>query len=159
MNSSFFLPMMILLIAGIVLLGAEVFVPGAILGIMGVLAILGAVVMAFSISATFGFYIAGGVIILSGIGVALWIKLFPRCPIGRKMTLSKDGKDFKAADTRPDLVGHKGVAQSDLRPAGFAMIDGRRVDVVTDGGMISKGETVVVVKAAGSHVVVRKADA
>lgn len=159
MNTSLVIPMIVLLIAGIVLLGAEVFVPGAVLGILGILALLGAIVMAFSISAVFGFYIAGGVIILAGIGVALWIKFFPRCPIGRRMTLSEDGKHFKAADTKADLVGRTGVAQSDLRPAGFALIDGRRVDVVTDGGMISKGETVVVVKAAGSHVVVRKAAA
>ncbi len=159
MNTSLLIPMAVLLVAGIVLLGAEVFVPGAVLGMLGILALLGAIGMAFSISATFGFYIAGGVVILAGIGVAIWIKFFPRCPIGRKMTLSEDGRQFKAADTNPDLVGRAGIAQSDLRPAGFALIDGRRVDVVTDGGMISKGQPVVVVKAAGSHVVVRKAEA
>lgn len=159
MNSSLIVTMIALLAAGIVLLGAEVFVPGAVLGMLGVISLLGAIIIAFSISPVFGFYIAGGVVILAGAGVAVWIKFFPRCPIGRQMTLSQDGKAFKAADTQPDLVGRQGTAQSDLRPAGFALIDGRRVDVVTDGGMISKGQPVVVVKAAGSHVVVRKAEA
>jgi len=149
--------MVILLIAGILLIGAEVFVPGAILGLLGVAALCGAIVIAFSISPTFGLYIAGGVIIMAGIGVMLWIKFFPRSPIGRNMTLSVDGKDFKASGSNKELIGRKGVAQSDLRPAGFALFDGRRADVVTEGEMISKGETVTVVAVAGSRIVVRKA--
>lgn len=150
--------MIALLAGGILMIGAEVFAPGGILGVLGAGALVGAIVIAFAISPVFGIYIAGGVIILTGIGVMLWIKYFPRLPIGRHMTLDTDGKNFKASDSRSLLLGKQGVAQSDLRPAGFAIIDGRREDVVTEGGMITKGQAITVIQVAGSRIVVRKAE-
>jgi membrane-bound serine protease (ClpP class) len=149
--------MLILLLAcGLLLVGAEIFVPGAVLGTIGVIALLSAVVVAFGISGTLGMEVAVGVVLLLGITVVLWIKLFPRSSIGKKMTLSQDGRDFKSSETRPDLAGAEGEALSDLRPAGFALLAGRRVDVVSDGGLIAKGARVRVVKVEGSRVVVAR---
>ncbi len=158
MNSSLLMPMIALLVAGIILIGAEIFVPGAILGTFGGISLVGAIILAFAISPVFGLYIAGGVIILTAFGVMLWIKYFPRLSIGRKMTLDADGKDFKASDAKHPLLGQKGVAQSDLRPAGFALFNGQREDVVTEGGMIRKGEAISVVQVAGNRIIVRKAE-
>ena len=45
----------------------------------------------------------------------------------------------------PSLVGLRGRALSDLRPGGFARIDGKRVDVVTQGDYISEGDEIEVV--------------
>ena len=158
MNFPLLMPMIALLVGGILLIGAEIFVPGGILGAFGAMALIGAIIMAFAISPVFGLYIAGAVIILAGIGVVLWIKFFPRSPIGRKMTLETDGKAFKASDAKHPLLGQQGIAQSDLRPAGFALFNGQREDVVTEGGMITKGEAVTVVQVAGNRIVVRKAE-
>ncbi len=158
MDSSLFMPMIVLLVGGILMLGAEVFLPGGILGVLGAAALFGAIALSFAISPVFGIYIAGAVIILTGIGVMLWIKFFPRLPIGRQMTLDTDGKSFKASDSREQLLGQRGVAQSDLRPAGYALVNGHREDVVTEGDMITKGQAIVVVQVAGSRIVVRKAD-
>jgi membrane-bound serine protease (ClpP class) len=58
-------------------------------------------------------------------------------------------------EMRP-LVGKEGVAQSDLRPAGVAVIEGRRVDVVTEGAMIDAGARVKVVAVEGNRIVVRR---
>ena len=55
-----------------------------------------------------------------------------------------------------DLVGKTGVAQSDLRPAGVALVEGKRVDVVADGAMIDAGSRIKVVAVQGNRVVVRK---
>ncbi|MBM4032948.1 MAG: hypothetical protein FJ291_14330 [Planctomycetes bacterium] len=54
------------------------------------------------------------------------------------------------------LVGKEGVAQSELRPAGVALIGGKRVDVVADGALIPPGTRVRVVAVEGNRVVVRK---
>ncbi len=54
-------------------------------------------------------------------------------------------------------VGRKGVAVTDLRPSGAAEFSGERVDVVTDGGFIPKGEAVVIVRDEGYRKVVRPA--
>ena len=53
-----------------------------------------------------------------------------------------------------DLVGREGEAVSDLRPAGFARIAGRRVDVVSRGESIEAGATVRVLEVSGNRVVV-----
>lgn len=59
-------------------------------------------------------------------------------------------------DRRPSLVGVRGQATSDLRPGGFALLDGRRVDVVTEGDFIPAGERVEVVLDEGYRRVVRR---
>jgi membrane-bound serine protease (ClpP class) len=45
-----------------------------------------------------------------------------------------------------------------LRPAGKAEIDGRVVDVVSDGGMIAAGSLIEVVHASQNRIVVREAE-
>jgi len=54
------------------------------------------------------------------------------------------------------LVGKHGVTVSPLRPAGFARIDGARVDVVTRGEMLDAECAVVVLDVAGNRVVVAR---
>lgn len=54
------------------------------------------------------------------------------------------------------LVGSVGVAHSDLRPVGIVLIDGKRVDCVTEGAMIDAGARVKVVQVEGNRVVVRQ---
>ena len=53
------------------------------------------------------------------------------------------------------LTGQSGQSLSPLRPAGVALIDGQRVDVVTDGEFIEPETEVEVVAVEGSRVVVR----
>lgn len=150
--------LIILLAAGSLLIGAEIFIPGAVAGTLGVMALIGAVIVAFGISTVCGFYVTLGVVALSSLTVVLWIKFFPRSSIGRQMTLSEDGKAFKSSESRSVLLGKTGVAHSELRPAGFALIDGARVDVVSDGGLIPPGQRVKVVRVEGNRVVVRKTE-
>ncbi|MES2123191.1 MAG: NfeD family protein [Gemmatimonadota bacterium] len=62
---------------------------------------------------------------------------------------------YIAAPQRDDLVGQGGIAETDLRPSGMATIAGERVDVVTEGGFISAGQPVTVIRADGYRHVVR----
>jgi len=149
----------VLLITGLVLVGAEIFVPGGVLGAIGGLSLLGACAAGFKAFPGYGGYVATAIVVLTGLAVALWIRLFPRTRIGRKMTLSGDLQSAKATeDGLNALAGKNGEALSDLRPAGFAMFDGQRVDVVTQGGMIRKGEPVRVVQVEGNRVVVSRSE-
>lgn len=148
-----------LLAAGALLIGAEIFVPGAVLGTLGGLALFAAVIVAFGISSLCGFYTSFGVLILTVLTVAVWIKFFPRTGIGRKMTLSLDGSSFKSSSSRQELLGQVGTSVSQLRPAGFALIGGKRRDVVTEGSVIEPNQPVKVVKVEGNRIVVRKVEA
>lgn len=55
-----------------------------------------------------------------------------------------------------ELVGLSGTALSALRPSGTVLIDGKRVDVVSDGDFIEKGQAVKVVQVLGGKVIVSK---
>ena len=54
------------------------------------------------------------------------------------------------------LVGATGVALSDLRPGGFALLNDERVDVVTRGDYITAGEPIEVIADEGYRRVVRR---
>lgn len=152
----------ILVIAGLFLVGAEIFVPGGILGVMGAVALVLAIIVGFpALSPQFGpmggLISAVCIVILVGVVIFLWIKIFPRTSLGKKMTVSTDLHDSKATeDGLEALQGKTGEATSDLRPSGFAIIDGRRTDVVTEGEMISKGSKVKVIEIEGNRVVVAR---
>lgn len=147
----------IMLVAGLILIGAEIFVPGGILGAMGAVALLVAIVSGFIAFPAFGAYIALGIVLLVGAVFVLWIKIFPKTSIGRRMTVSNDLSEFKAtAAGLDDLVGLEGETMSDLRPSGFAIINGKRVDVITLGGMVSKGDSIRVIDVESNRVVVRR---
>ena len=140
------------------LVGAEVFLPGGILGAIGGVALLGAIIAGFTaFGPTAGVYIACGIFTLVGLVVFLWIKIFPKTGIGKAMTVSRDLADAHGTEAGLDqLLNRKGEAASNLRPAGFALIDGRRVDVITSGGMINKGSAIRVIEIEGNRVVVKQ---
>ncbi|MFC1497632.1 NfeD family protein [Verrucomicrobiota bacterium] len=147
----------ILLISGLMLLGSEIFVPGGILGAIGGLALLGAAITGFFAFPGYGVHISIGIIFLAGVAIALWIKLFPKSSIGKSMTVSTNLATSKGTEEGlKELLGQEGEASSDLRPGGFALINGHRVDVVTQGGMISKGKKIKVIEIEGNRVVVKK---
>ena len=125
-----------LLAAGLLLIIAEVFIPGGVAGVVGGLALLAAMgIGLFAFPPPFGFLSAISIVLVGGAGLLLWVQLFPRTRTGRRITLQADGAAQKSA-TPPSalLVGATGEAVTALRPAGIALIDGKRYDVLADGG-------------------------
>ena len=70
-------------------------------------------------------------------------------------TRTSEGYVSSSRERDSDLLNQEGVSLSELRPAGIALIDGRRVDVVTDGEFVGVQQPVRVVEARGNRVVVR----
>jgi len=52
------------------------------------------------------------------------------------------------------LVGKHGTTQSPLRPSGIALIDGKRVDVVSEGEFIDRDTAIEVTHTEGARIVV-----
>jgi membrane-bound serine protease (ClpP class) len=89
----------------------------------------------------------------------LVLRFMPRTPFGRRLILQGDlgsGHEFGSAP-ESDLrwLGKRGRTTSPLRPAGFADIEGERVDVVSEGALIEPGTAVEVVRVDGNRIVVR----
>ncbi|MDE0020218.1 MAG: hypothetical protein OXT69_02365 [Candidatus Poribacteria bacterium] len=95
-------------------------------------------------------YLIGALVLIAWIGYIAWKRL-----VLRDEQLSEIG--YSAPDAQlKKLAGSNGVALTDLRPAGAARIDGRRVDVVADSEYIAKDTPVQVVAVEGVRVVVEK---
>lgn len=149
----------ILLLAGIILIVAELFVPGGILGLLGAGAIIGSLLMsgydvgqmAFSIGIAFLIAIAASVILFRRVGLEKGIF---RHIILRESTATELG--YVSAKNRLDLIGLEGIALTPLRPSGTGEFNGERIDIVSEGGLIEKGKRIKVVKVEGVRVVVRE---
>ncbi|MDD5261363.1 MAG: NfeD family protein [Methylacidiphilales bacterium] len=144
-----------LILAGILLLAAEIFLPGLIAGILGIVCLLGAAARAWSIyGANAGLSVLGAEFSLGIILFLLWMKYFPRSALGK--VLSLDNTSAPRADENAGLLGSTGKTVSLLRPSGTARIQGRRVDVITEGQPIPPDTDIKVVKVDGARIMVRK---
>ena len=162
-----------LMMLGVALLMVEIFVlPGfGITGIAGILCIAVALVLMMAdkmpgslwMPSWEQFHVALAKLMGAAVGaviIGFFIgKFLPKTTLWRQMELSP------AAVTAPDkptdfvpqnIVGATGVTETMLRPSGKARIDGKLVDVVTQGDMIEKGQRVTVIEAHGAQVIVTK---
>lgn len=155
--------LMTLFVGGLLLLLAEIFViPGfGIAGIGGTTAILASIIYAFMhLSMEMAVLFSLSSIIVSFLVIWWAIKLLPRTAVGRSIILSNEQSEedgYDASDSSVvDLLGLEGEVISPLRPSGSILVNGRRVDVVSDGAFISVGELVKVVKIDGNRIVVEQ---
>ena len=148
----------VLIIVGFLMLAAEVFVPGAVLGLLGGLCLSGAVIVAFLYyDAVTGSIVFVGVCVLTVAGFFAWMAAFPHTAIGRRIMLQKSHTSGVGERASPsELLGAQGRSLTPLRPAGSAFIGGRKVDVVAESDFIAPDEAVVVVREEGLRIVVRK---
>lgn len=65
---------------------------------------------------------------------------------------------YIAATERTDLIGATGTAETDLHPAGIALIESERLDVVSEGGYIQKGTKVRIIRSDGYRHIVTPAE-
>jgi membrane-bound serine protease (ClpP class) len=147
---------LVILVVGFVLIAAEVFVPGMILGILGTLCLIAGVAWSYvEYGAGTGTMVLAGVGILGTAAFLLYMKVFSRTFIGRGV-INKGALANDPDPVRPALLGHSGTALTVLRPAGTAKIEGRRVDVIAEGNFIEAGAPITVVRVEGNRVTVRR---
>lgn len=159
---------LLLFATGIILLIIEIFlIPGfGIAGVSGIGLILVSLYLSLvgRMPAPDDFaraaYTIGGAFAITIIGTLILIRLLPHTSVYRKLVLStveSSSDGYRSAENMLELIGSQGIALSALRPAGKAEIDGRRLDVVTEGEYIEKGLPVVVTDVHGSRIVVKQA--
>jgi membrane-bound serine protease (ClpP class) len=154
-------------LAGLILLALEVLViPGfGIAGVLGILALVGSLVLSLvgpGFTTTFLLAAAGRVVLallIALLASLVLLRFLPRLPFGRRLVLRRGlsaAEGFASApESDTQWLGKTGHATSALRPAGIADIDGRRVDVVSDGEHIDAGQAVRVTRVDGNRIVVR----
>lgn len=143
-----------LLVVGIILMLVETLLPGMVAGVIGFGCLVGGVVIAYN---DLGLR-AGNYTLMAAIGALVvltlfWIRFMPNSRLGQLFVTRRAVGNLGVE--QPELVGLTGTALTNLRPSGTAEIDGRRIDVVTEGGLIESGAEIKVVAVEGLRVVVR----
>lgn len=150
-----------LLASGLLLIVAEIFIPGGIAGVFGGVALLAAMGLGLAMfPPPWGVLSAIAIVVFGGIFLLLWVQFFPRSRAGKRITLRLDGASYKSA-AAPDesLRGAAGEAVTALRPGGIALIGGKRYDVLAEGGeWIAAGAAIRVSAIRDNNLVVRDAN-
>ena len=90
---------------------------------------------------------------------ALIVKRLPSSKLWNKVVLkdeSRSERGFVSAAPRESLLGAVGEVLTELRPSGSVRLNGKPVDVVSEGAFVPKGVQVQVVAVEGNRVVVRQ---
>lgn len=167
---------LLLIAAGVILLGVEVFVlPG-----FGVAGFLGVALVAVGMIATFvpatppelptfslqqtwdglltGIKVMVGSVLVSMVGIMLLIRYLPESRLGRGIILADaTGGSVTRVEDQPAvaLPGDVGVVTGALRPGGQARFGQEIVDVHSQSGYVDAGRRVQVIKRDGMHIFVR----
>jgi len=150
-----------LVAAGFTLVILEMFLPGIIIGVSGVICLITAVVLAFvhhGFSA--GLWVATGVLAGGVLLTVLWMRNFTRLPFVKNIVLQDEisGTSVSAESGGQSLVGLEGEALTQLHPSGTVTIAGKRYDVVAESELIEQGSSIRVVQVEGSRIVVRTSE-
>ncbi len=145
-----------LLAAGILI--AEVIIPSG-----GLLGMLAAGLIGYSLYSVFtdvsvntGYvFLVADVVTLPFI-VIFGLKMLARSPATLRTALSSsDGVTSQSSDME-GFLGKTGTTLCDLRPSGAALIEDRRLDVISRGEYIEKGAEIVVAAVTGNQIIVEE---
>jgi len=150
-----------LLALGFAMIVLEIFVPGAVLGILGTVFLIAGVWLSFRMyGAEKGVWIFVATTISVFVIVSVALKVLPHTRMGKRILLSETVEggphDPAAEQERQRLLGRQGMAITDLRPSGKGSIEGKRWDIVSDGGYVVEGESFRVIRVEGLRIVVSR---
>ena len=153
------IPIIICVLAGVILLIVEAFMPGfGVPGISGIILLLAGVAMTwYEYGAMVGLGTTVAVLALVGVAISVSLK---SASSGR---LSKSDLILNDIETPPSenadmqlLVGKEGVVKNTLRPVGTAEFDCGKLHVTSDGEYVSEGQRVRIVRVEGTQIFVNK---
>lgn len=133
---------LILFIVGTILLSAEVFLPGAVAGIIGGLALLAGSVLSFR---TYG--VSGGLVASGGALGLLVITLYaelvwlPKTAWGKRLVVQAriDGQSQPPQAELSEVLNKPAEALTTLAPSGYVLVEGRRYEAYCRSGLVPKG--------------------
>ena len=155
----------LLLIAGIGILTAEVFIPsGGLLGIVTFVTLIISLMFAYRAWGTSHpavFWVFCGVLLLlvpMALGGAFYV--LPRTALGRRVLLeapkSEELTPFtKETDRLTKLIGRFGKAVTPLVPGGMVLLDGERLHAFSEGMIVESGRSVEILEVRGTRLLVR----
>ena len=149
----------LLFLLGVMLLAGEVFVPGAVLGILGALCMAAGCVISFVLLGTGGGLVATA-IALGLLGLTLYVELvwLPKTSFGRKLVVQStvDATSQPALAEKEKVVGKVAEAVTPLVPSGYVVVEGRRYEAFSRSGHAAKGAQLRVTGLDNFRLIVTK---
>lgn len=149
----------ILFLVGALLLAAEVFLPGAVAGIIGGLALLGGSLLSFrEFGPTGGLAASGLAVGLVVLMLYLELVVLPKTAFGRRMVI----ETTVAATSQPPLavaaevVDKPAEALTALAPSGYVLVEGKRYEAFCRSGHADKGAALRVVGLDNFRLIVTR---
>ena len=143
----------LLIIIGIILLVAEIFIPSfGITGTIGIISILAGVI--FTSDSFIGGLLLFVVILLVAI-ILMFIAYKVLSSVKSPLILTESLNEEKPNEKLAFFVGKEGIAITPLRPSGTLEFEGVRLDVITRGEFVEKGSIVIIEEIQGKKIIVK----
>lgn len=150
---------LVLFIAGVLLLAADVFVSSFVMATIGAASMIAGCAVAYR---DFGVLAAGlaGICAVALLGATVYIELvlLPRTRMGRGLVVeSTSGSSSQPpVSPGPEVVGKPATADTTLAPSGYVIVEGRRFEAFCRSGHAARGETLRVIGADNFRLIVSK---
>ncbi|MBC7367252.1 MAG: serine protease [Undibacterium sp.] len=148
----------LLFLVGVMFLAGEVFVPGAVLGILGGLAMAVGCGVAFAQLGAAGGTVAT-VAAFALLGLTLYAELvwLPKTRLGKGMVVeSKVDATSQPPNAGMDIVGKAAEAETPLVPTGYVLVEGKRYEAFSPAGHVAKGANLRVAGQDNFRLIVTK---
>lgn len=149
---------LILLIAGFVLAGIEMVVPGfGAPGICGIICLVAGVFLTAD-SVEVGIFITVVVIVILGILMTVIMGFLSQKKFRSPIVLDEDlkaGVPINSSDLEY-LIRKEGKASTDLKPAGKGNFEGIELDIFSEGPYIKKGTSIVISRINENRLMVKE---
>jgi membrane-bound serine protease (ClpP class) len=147
-----------LLIAGLVLIGAEFFLPTVVLGFLGAVVSFAGIYLSADAGALTCAVFCGVFLVVLTLEFFAFRRLLPQTAIGRSMinASSNEGSAVPAAAGFAVYVGKTGKAATVLAPSGTIELEGALLEAFSLDGFVERGAAVVVTEAGSGRVTVRR---
>jgi membrane-bound ClpP family serine protease len=151
----------LLFTVGVLLLAAEVILPGGVIGAVGGLMMFAGCVVAFMrLGAGGGSIAVVTALVLAGIVIFLELRIVPKTKLGRRAFLDQAITGVSAPVTADldALTGKPAEALTTLAPSGYVLVEGHRHEAFCRSGHAEKGARLEVIGSENQRLIVTRKD-
>lgn len=148
----------LLLALGMLLIFIEFFLPGAVMGTMGAFLVIASILVfassTNSMLALICYLLAVSILLYYVIKLAIWRMLKTK----PEHTIYSDASQvgYVASTYDASVIGKQGVVISDLKPGGYILVEGKKLQAISVGGYIPQGSQVEVISGQEESLFVKR---
>ena len=145
----------LLMLAGIICIAMEIYLPGGFMGLAGGALLIWAIVEAYRYKTDFG-----TMLLVIGVGGSIATSWFSFTYLSKtkegKKALLMDSNIELPEDKHKDLEGKTGTTLTDMRPSGMIEVEGQMYDAASKGEYVEKGSKIKILSVEADHVYIRE---